>query len=198
MKWIGLTGGIATGKSSVTKVLRTLGYTVIDADEVAHAVTAVGEPAVPLIVCAFGLVVQKPDGSLDRQKLGQIVFGRPEEIKKLEQIVHPFIIAKVASERKKLESAGVPVAFYDVPLLFEKNMESLFDAVILVWATEEQQRRRLLTRNGLTPEQIEARLKSQWPITVKKSKTPYVIDNSKDEAFLKLEIARVLAELKLK
>jgi dephospho-CoA kinase len=195
MKWIGLTGGIATGKSSVTKVLRTLGYEVIDADEVAHAVTAPGEPVLAEIFAVFGNDVRAPDGSLDRRALGQKVFGHPDQIKKLENIVHPLIIGRVMKERERLEKTGARVAFYDVPLLFEKGMELLFDAVILVFADEQQQLQRLLARKGLTLSEAAARLKSQWPIGVKKNKASHVIDNSFDVSGLQKEVLRVLKEL---
>lgn len=194
MKWIGLTGGIATGKSSVTKVLRTLGYPVIDADEVSHAVTAKGQPALVEIFKTFGEKVKVPDGSLDRKALGQLVFGKPELLKKLENIVHPLVIARVIEEREKLEKAGATVAFYDVPLLFEKNMELLFDAVVLVYASEDQQLARLMDRNKLGRQDAEARLKSQWPIEVKRKRSTHVIDNSGSLTELSKEVQRVLSE----
>lgn len=197
MKWIGLTGGIATGKSTVTSLLRTLGYAVIDADEVAHAVTAQGTDAVMDIVKAFGPQVQNPDGSLDRKMLARIVFGHADQIKKLEKIVHPLIVERVANERRKLEEAGTAVAFYDVPLLFEKKLESNFDAVVLVWAEESQQRARLASRNQLSESEVEARLKSQMPIAEKKSKSHHIIDNSKDLTYLRNEVDRVLKEIRI-
>lgn len=195
MKWFGLTGGIATGKSTVTKVLRTMGYPVIDADEVSHLVTALGSPSLPQIFAEFGYTVRAPDGGLDRRALGQLVFGRPEELQKLEQIVHPLVTASVAAEKLRLEKSGAAVAFYDVPLLFEKNLEANFDAVVLVAASEVQQQQRLLSRSGLNLSEVTARLQSQLPIAAKRQRTKYVIDNSKDLAHLENEIRRVLNEL---
>jgi dephospho-CoA kinase len=195
MRWIGLTGGIATGKSSATKVLRTLGYNVVDADEVSHAVTAVGSSALPLVFSAFGESVKNSDGGLDRRALGKKVFGQPTEIQKLEAILHPLIRAHVDLEKKKIEASGASVAFYDVPLLFEKKMAHDFEAVILIYASEAQQIERMKNRNGLTFEEAVARLKSQLPIESKRQWTKFVVDNSRDLTWLQSEIVRILREL---
>ena len=195
MKWIGITGGIASGKSTVTNRLRTLGYEVLDADAVSREVTGPGGPALPQIFTAFGETVRSPDGSLDRKSLGALVFGREEQRKKLEAIVHPFVREQVAKEKSRLEKAGHSVSFYDVPLLFEQNLEAGFDAVILVAATDSQQLERLMKRNSLNESEAKARLQSQMPTSVKEKKTRYVIRNSGDLAFLNQEIDRVLREL---
>jgi dephospho-CoA kinase len=198
MRWIGLTGGIATGKSSATKVLRNLGYRVIDADEVAHGVTALGAPVLPLLFSTFGDSIREPNGGLNRRALGQKVFGHPEEIRKLEAILHPLIRAAVDVEKRQFEAAGASLAFYDVPLLFEKNLSAEFDAVILVYASEELQITRMQARNGLTRAEAVARIRSQWPIEQKRSLTTYIVDNSRDLAWLESEIRRVLSELGVK
>jgi dephospho-CoA kinase len=201
MKWIGITGGIATGKSTVTKRLRTLGYDVLDADEVSHQVTSLdADPArnaLPAIFQTFGEAVKNPDGSLNRKALGALVFGHTEERKKLEAIIHPLVRAQVAAEKSGLEKSGKTVAFYDVPLLYENQMEKSFDAVILVSATKKLQVERLKTRNGFTETEALVRVQSQMPLSEKESKTPYVIHNIKDLAFLNSEIDRVLRALKI-
>jgi dephospho-CoA kinase len=201
MKWIGITGGIATGKSTVTRRLRTLGYDVLDADEISHQVTSLGaDPArnaLPQIFKTFGEGVENSDGSLDRKALGDLVFGHAEERKKLEAIIHPLVRAQVAAEKLRLEKAGRAVAFYDVPLLYEKQMENDFDAVVLVSTTEAVQLDRLKKRNGLTDAEAQARMQSQMALAEKERRTPYVIHNTKDLAFLDSEVDRVLSALKI-
>ena len=197
MKWIGLTGGIASGKSTVTKILRTLGYEVLDADEISHQVTDVGGPALAQIFKVFGAEVQNSDGSLNRKVLGSKVFGRVEELKKLEAIVHPLVRQKIADEKTHHEKTGRPVLFYDVPLLYEKHMQKDFDAVVLVSSSEKMQKLRLMQRNSLTEKEAEARLQSQIPLKEKETKTPFVIHNDRDLVFLESEVKRVLNELKI-
>lgn len=195
MKWIGLTGGIATGKSTVSSVLRTLGYEVLDADEISRLVTGPGGEALPAIFTAFGDQLKNGDGSLNRKALADLVFGREEQRRKLEAIIHPLVRSRIHAEKKRLENAGKNVAFYDVPLLYENNMAGDFDAVLVVAAPEELQLQRLMKRNSLNDSEARQRLKSQIPIEEKQKKTPYVIHNSKDLEFLNHEVTRVLREL---
>ncbi len=201
MKWIGITGGIATGKSTVTKRLRTLGYDVLDADEISHQVTGPdaepGRNALPQIFQTFGESVKNSDGSLNRKALGALVFGHTGERKKLEAIIHPLVRAQVVVEKSRLERSGKAVAFYDVPLLYENQMERDFDAVILVSTTEKLQLDRLKGRNGFTEAEALARVQAQKPLKEKEDQTPFVIHNVKDLAFLDSEISRVLRTLKI-
>lgn len=201
MKWIGITGGIATGKSTVTQRLRTLGYDVLDADEVSHQVTSPASDgrvsALPQIFQTFGEVIKNPDGSLNRKALGALVFGHDEQRKKLEAIIHPLVRAQVAAEKSQLAKMNKAVAFYDVPLLYEKQMEKDFDAVILVSTSPQIQLERLKQRNSLSEAEALVRVQSQMPLKEKESRTPYVIHNNKDLAFLNSEIDRVLRALKI-
>jgi len=192
MKWIGLTGGISVGKSTVTKILRTLGYEVLDADEFSRQVTAQNGEALPAIFKTFGQELRNPDGSLNREALGAQVFGQAELMRKLEAIIHPLVQQKVSAAKAKLNQQGATIVFYDVPLLFEKNMQSSFDAVVLVYCTEEQQIKRLMDRNSLSQEEAVKRIRSQMPLEIKKAQTNYVIDNSKDLKHLEAEVQRVL------
>lgn len=197
MRWIGLTGGIASGKSTVSARLRAMGFRVVDADQISHELTAPGGEAIAPILAQFGADLLERDGRLNRQKLGTLVFGRRERLQQLEAILHPLIQKRVAHEKVQFEKLGCKVAFYDVPLLFEKNMQTHFGAVILVTSTKDQQILRLQQRSGLTLEEVEARLNHQMPLSEKELKTPYVIHNYKDLAFLEKEIDRVLRELKI-
>lgn len=121
MKWIGLTGGIASGKSTVAQLLRDAQIPVIDADEIARGVVAQGGEGLTKVVSHFGQQILNSDGSLNRKKLGQKVFGRPEELRVLENILHPLVKAETTRRRQSLEQQNLPVAIYDVPLLFEKK-----------------------------------------------------------------------------
>jgi dephospho-CoA kinase len=197
MKWIGLTGGIASGKSTVTKLLRTLGYQVLDADEVSHQVTAVGGTALPRIFQTFGESVQNTDGSLNRPALAKLVFGRADELRKLEEIIHPLVRDEVLQQRTRLSQSGETVVFYDVPLLYEKQMEKDFDAVILVSTSEDLQKKRLMQRNFLSSEEAEKRIQSQISLREKERKTKFVVHNTGDVIFLENEVKRVLKDLKL-
>lgn len=197
MKWIALTGGIASGKSTVTLRLRTLGFAVLDADAISREVTAPGGPALPQIFTVFE-GVQAPDGSLNRQALGALVFGHEEQRRKLEAIIHPFVRARVAEEKERLRKKGTKVAFYDVPLLYEQGQEDHFDAVILIAAPEESQLKWLMQRNSLDEEQARARLRSQLPLAEKEKRTKYIIRNTRDLEFLEKEVDRVLRELKIR
>lgn len=196
MKWVGLTGGIGSGKSSVTKLLRKHGVPVIDADALAREVVEVGSEGLADIVKTFGAEVLNPDGSLDRAAMAKRVFGDPNALKTLEQIIHPLIQAKVQESRNAYQRAGMPVAVYDVPLLFEKKLEAQFDALIVVWTGEEDQIRRTMARDGLSREEVMGRLNNQIPLIDKKGKAHLVIDNSGDLASLEKEVLKAIAQLR--
>jgi dephospho-CoA kinase len=197
MRWIGITGGIATGKSTVTKRLRALGYDVVDADEISHQVTGPEGAALEDIFRIFGSGVKAADGNLDRKALGDLVFGRDKARKQLEAIVHPLVGDEVSAARLRLERQGKTVAFYDVPLLYEKKMENNFDEVVVVVADEDLQLQRIIKRNSLTEAEAKARLQAQMSVQEKAKKTKYVIHNTKDLKFLETEVDRVLRELKI-
>ncbi|OFZ11061.1 MAG: dephospho-CoA kinase [Bdellovibrionales bacterium RBG_16_40_8] len=195
MKWVGLTGGIATGKSTVAKLIRDLGLPVVDADHLAREVTKPGSVGLKKIVEEFGLSVLTPRGELDREKLGVEIFNNEQKRLRLENILHPLIRELRAVERRNLEKQGCELAFYDVPLLFEKNMDDEFDATILVYASQSEQRSRLRDRNGMAEEQIEARLRAQLSIDEKLKRADYVILNNGSLTQLKLNVQTVIGEL---
>ena len=192
MKWIGLTGGIATGKSTVAKILRDLGLPVVDADELARVVVRPGSLGLHHVVKKFGQGVLSPSGELDRVQLGELIFKDSSRRKDLEDILHPLIQEARAQERHKLEQQGVEMAFYDVPLLYEKKLESEFDDVVLVYAPEVLQRERLRQRENLTDKQISERLAAQMPIEEKLKKSKHVIFNTGSLAGLQVNVRSAL------
>lgn len=197
MKWIGLTGGIATGKSTVSKILQTKGYAVVDADLLARKVVERGSQGLASVVSAFGSEVLSADGALDRKKMASMVFANPEKLKKLESILHPLIRSEVSRIQTELKNRGELVAFYDVPLLFEKNMQDQFDAILVVAATKDQQLERLQVRDQWTPEQINQRLANQLDLQQKKAQADYVILNTGSLKDLETQVEQVLIKMGL-
>lgn len=195
MKWIGLTGGIACGKSTVSRMLKDHDIPLVDADEIARDVVRPGTPGLKSIVHTFGSEVLLQDGSLDRRKLGQMVFGNPDRLHALEAITHPLIREEVRRRRRLFEDMGKPLAIYDIPLLFETNAKEQFDAVIVISCTKGQQKERLLRRNQWTEEEIEMRIASQLPIAKKEQQADFVLANNRDEQHLLKEVERLLAWL---
>ena len=195
MKWIGLTGGIGSGKSTVAKMLRELGEPVIDADDLAHEVMACGGTAYSDIVKLFGKGILNSAHEIDRKKLGNMVFSDKNLLKNLESIVHPRVRELSQKRRRELESRGFARAFYDVPLLFEKNLQNQFDTSVLVYCSESLQKQRIRERNGLNDEEIDRRLSAQIPIDEKRQRADFVIDNSGSLADLKSEVRKILSQL---
>ena len=171
---IGLTGSIACGKSTVSSYLRQLGYTVVDADAISHALTAPGGQALPAIRAAFGDGVFAADGSLDRRALGSVVFSSAEKRAQLNGILHPMILAEIA---RQLSEADAPdrIVFGDVPLLYECGMESGFDRIWVVGASRETQIARLLERDGLARADAEKRIDAQTPLEAKIARADAVV-----------------------
>ncbi len=178
MKWIGLTGGIATGKSTVSQLLRTRGVPLIDADQVVHEIQAPGAEAYQAIVDHFDKGILNNDGTINRRALGGIVFSDPTQLKALESILHPIIYQKVEEKRRDLEALGHKMAVYDVPLLYEKHLEPRFDDCVLVYAPKALQVQRMKKRDQLSDEEIEKRLSQQLSIEEKKKRADFVIENS--------------------
>lgn len=196
MKWIGLTGGIASGKSTVAKILREQGYPVVDADILAREAVKPNSSGYQEVLSQFGNEILNPQGEIDRQKLGQIVFSDLEKLSQLEAIIHPIVRGLQNKKRHELDQKGVEYAFYDVPLLFEKNLNDQFDHVVVVFGSRAHQVERMKDRDGLSLEEIEDRLKSQIPLEEKKLKADFVVNNEGDLSDLKKEVLRVLREIK--
>ena len=191
MRLIGLTGGIATGKSTVASILRELGASVVDADQVAHEVTSAGMPAVAEIAALLGPQFVQADGSLDRPQLARVVFHDAAMRKTLNGIVHPRVRAAMEEACARLEREGAPVAILDVPLLLEARDRYSVDQVWLVYATEELQMRRLMQRNSLSEAEALARIRAQMPIEEKRRRADVVIDNTGDIAQLRAQVVRL-------
>ena len=195
MRMVGLTGGIASGKSTVSGMLRELGAEIIDADQVARDVVAPGMPALAEISERFPGVVS-PDGKLDRAALGRRVFGSERERAALNAITHPRIQAEVLARTGALAGRGVPVAVYDAALLVENGLHHAMDGgVILVAASPETQRARLVARDGLTVNEAEARIRSQLPLGEKRRHARWVIENDGDLASLRAQVERTWQEV---
>lgn len=195
MKWIGLTGGIATGKSTAKKLFEGLGAKTIDADLVAHAVTAIGAEGYEKVVSHFGKSFLQPDQSLDRKKLATLIFKDKIQRLKLEELLHPLIKKEVALQKGRFAQNGATLCIYDVPLLFEKNLRLEFDASVLIWCDRQQQQTRLMTRSQLTLEEAEARIQSQMRLIEKVKLADHCIDNSTDENQLALQVVNLYQTL---
>ena len=174
---IGITGGIASGKSTVTEFLRRQGYQVIDADQVVHELQEPGERLYQALLSAFGPAILQEDGRLNRPKLGAMIFGNPELLAQSSQIQNQIIREELAG-RRDLLAEKEDIFFMDLPLLFELGYESWFDQIWLVDVTEETQLSRLMTRNALSQEEAEKRIAAQLSLQEKRNRADVLIDNN--------------------
>lgn len=194
---LGLTGGVATGKSTVAKMFRRHGAVVIDADELARTVVQPGKPAWRDIVRSFGSEVLDPDRTINRRALGSIVFSHPAKRRRLEHIIHP----RVAREQQRLtRQAGkkdpMAVVIYDVPLLFEAGIDSRVDKIVVVTADRETQIARLRKRNGFSRSEALRRIRSQMPMKRKRQLADFVLDGTEDRNLLKKDVAKIYKHLR--
>jgi len=193
---VGLTGGIATGKSTVSHMFRGLGAEIIDADLLAREVVEPGRPAWHEIVGEFGRDVVSPDGTLDRKKLGAIVFADPERRKRLEAITHPAIRAAVQARLDELAARGFAgIVFYDAAILIEALGHKDMERMVVVITDEATQAARLQGRDGTDDAQGRRRIASQMPLAEKAKLADYVIDNSGDREATAEQVRRVFAAL---
>jgi dephospho-CoA kinase len=193
---VGLTGGIACGKSTVAAIFRDLGAYVIDADHLARAALAPGSAGARAVARAFGRDVA-PDGVVDRAKLGALVFGDPRRRRRLEAIVHPYVFAgerRVAREIRARDPEAIVV--FDAALLIESGSYRRMDAVVVVSADQRTQLARLAARDGLTRAQAMARITSQWPLAKKRRLADYVIDGRRPKAEIRRLVSRIMTELR--
>jgi dephospho-CoA kinase len=190
---VGLTGGIGAGKSEVSRLLVEHGAVLIDADRIAREVVAPGTPGLAAVVEAFGEDVLTADGSLDRPKLGSIVFADPERLAVLNSIVHPLVGAR----SRELEGAAAPdaVVVHDVPLLTENGLAPLYDLVIVVDASPETQLDRLVRLRGMTGQDARARMAAQATREQRRRIADIVIDNDVPLDTLRKRVAEVWEDL---
>eukprot|EP00897_Mesotaenium_endlicherianum_P009672 jgi/Mesen1/8733/ME000052S08164 len=184
MRIVGLTGGIASGKSTVSRELQRRGLPVIDADQVAHDVQKKGTWGYRRVVVALGLAsrfrlnILDEDGEIDRSLLGDLVFQNPEMRKALNRAVQPAIALGLLLQLAQHWYLGAPVVVLDAPLLFEAKIHVLTNPVVVVYCEGEAQLERLVHRNGLTREQAQLRIGSQMPLEAKRARADVVVDNS--------------------
>jgi dephospho-CoA kinase len=191
---VGLTGGVASGKSTVSAILAELGAVVIDADVIAREVVARGTPGLEAVVAEFGSSLLTPEGDLDRPAMGRLVFADEEARKRLEAIVHPLVIERMAA----LEAAAGEddVVVHDIPLLAEGGRADTFDAVVVVDAPRDLQLERMLSDRGWTREDAESRIAAQATREQRRAIATHVIDNNGSLDDLRARVEAVFDQLR--
>ena len=193
---VGLTGGIATGKSTVSEMLRRIGAEVIDADVLAREVVEPGRPAFVATVAEFGREVLHPDGALDRAKLGAIVFADPAKRQRLEAITHPAIRERFAERLAELEARGFDgLVFFDAAVIVESGGYKTLDRLVVVVTDEATEQARLMARDGIGRAEALQKIRSQMPVADKAKLAHYVIDNTGDRAATEAQARAVYAAL---
>ncbi len=195
MKLVGLTGGIASGKSTVAKILTELGAAIVDADMLSREVVAPGHDGWKEIVATFGGGVLQADQNLDRQKLRTLIFSNPDARKQLEAIIHPRVRALAERRIREHGEAGSAVVVYEVPLLFEGNLQEWLRPVILVACNVDIQRQRLQRRDGLDAAAAQKHIDAQMSLEDKRKLADYVIENDGSLADLESQVRAVLAKI---
>lgn len=196
---IGLTGGIASGKSLVASVFKDLGAHIVDADKIVHDLLKPGQPAWQEVLDYFGSEIRFPDKTIDRRKLGEIVFNDPEKREWLNMCIHPKVFEIYRAQVKHLSARQQDaVIVFDAALLIETGYHEEMDSVIVVYSDEEQQLKRLMERDGLSREQALARIRSQMPLSEKSRHADYVIDNRGSREDTERRAREIFAECKRK
>jgi dephospho-CoA kinase len=195
VKLVGLTGGIASGKSTVATMLRELGAKIINADDLARAIVQPGKEAWKEIVAAFGTEVLRPDRAIDREKLRTTIFQDAAARKRLDSITHPRIRALAQARAQELAAKGAAIVIYEAPLLFENEAHLWLRPVILVACDDFLQRRRLKARDRLNDAEIEQHIKAQMPLSEKRTLADFVIENNGDLEDLKKQVKEVWTKL---
>ena len=191
---IGLTGSIASGKSTVAKMLEGYHLPIVDADLVARQVVEPGTETLAKIAQAFGEEVIKEDGTMDREKVGLIIFHDPAKRKMLNDIIHPAIRLEMIRQRDEHLKQGAPHVVMDIPLLFESKLQHFVDKILVVSVKEGVQLERLMKRNQLSEEEARARIASQLPMSVKEQGAHAVIYNNSDEAATAQQLKVILED----
>lgn len=189
---IGLTGSIATGKSTIANMLNDYGLPIVDADVVARKVVEPGSKTLQAVAELFGTEVIKADGTMDREKVGSIIFHQPEQRKAYNDIIHPAIRAEMLRQRDEYIANGAPHVVMDIPLLFESKLQHFVDKILVVAVDEDVQLQRLMARNGFSEEEARARIASQLPVRVKVEGADEVVYNNESIEQSKQQLARIL------
>lgn len=192
---VGLTGGIACGKSTVANMFVELGCVVIDADKVAREVVEPGEQGLEGVIRRFGKDILDEHGRLDRKALGNIVFSDEQARKDLNAILHPLIRQRMAEKKDRARMQNPPLILMDIPLLYESKQADTVDSVIVVYIPAPLQLKRLMERDQLTMEEAQQRIASQMPIEEKKQKADFVIDNSGSQADTLIQVQNLFNKL---
>lgn len=175
---IGLTGGIASGKSTVSNMVKNLGIRVVDADQISREVVEVGKPAYQQILSVFGDEILHQDKTINREKLGAIIFGDQSKREQLNKIVHPAVRIEMLNGVEEEKEKNSKAVVLDIPLLFESKLTHMVDKTILVYVDEETQLKRLMQRNGYKEEEARMRIGSQLPLRTKIELSDEIIDNN--------------------
>ena len=199
---LGLSGGIGSGKSTVTRILNELGATTIDADAIVHEQQAAGQPMIREIAAAFGDEVIASDGTLDREALGAVVFRDEKARARLGMIVHPPVIAEMMRRAKAAVEANEPLVVLDIPLLFEGRVNGRgsgaimdFDETLCVWVSREVQIERTMARDACTADEAGRRIEAQLPIDEKREMADHVVDNSGTIEETRAQVEALVARL---
>ncbi|MFF2878779.1 dephospho-CoA kinase [Gottfriedia sp. NPDC057991] len=194
-KIFGLTGSIASGKSTVSNFLKELNVPIVDADVIAKEVVGIGQPAYKKIVEAFGSEILLDSGEINRPFLGSIIFNNEEKRLQLNEIVHPEVRREMKEQANRYIKQGEPLVILDIPLLYEGNSIELVEKVIVVTVSEENQLKRLMNRNGLSKEDALLRIASQIPVKEKAARADYVINNNGDFEDTKRQVKDLLNKI---
>lgn len=192
---IGLTGGIATGKSTVSNYLKELAYPLIDADVIARQLVEPGQEGLERLVVRFGREILDESGALNRQVFGQRLFGDAQLRQEVDQLLHPLIYEALEAESQRLAQAGAQLAFFDIPLLYETGYDQKMDQVWVVYLPHDLQVERLMARNGWGQDQAEAAIASQASIEAKRQRADLVIDNQGTLAATFAQVDQALSRL---
>ncbi|VVB11756.1 unnamed protein product [Arabis nemorensis] len=196
MRIVGLTGGIASGKSTVSNLFKASGIPVVDADVVARNVLKKGSGGWKRVVAAFGEEILLPSREVDRPKLGQLVFSSDSKRQLLNKLMAPYISTGMFWEIIKQWAKGAKVIVVDIPLLFEVKMDKWTRPIVVVWVSQETQLKRLMERDGLSEEDARNRVMAQMSLDLKRSKADVVIDNNGSLDDLKQQFNNVLSEIR--
>jgi dephospho-CoA kinase len=193
---VALTGGVASGKSTVAALIQEAGLPVLDSDTIAREVVAPGKPAWQALHQSFGREFFGPDGTVDRQALAHHVFTRPQARQELNRILHPWIARELQERLALYQSQGVPLVVVEIPLLFELGLETIYDRIIVVYSDVGSQKQRLTRRDSRTADEIEGILAAQGSLRQKVCQADFVVDNTGSMAATRQQVKKIVGELR--